>query len=226
MSGTALISKFGYFGKVPERGDYIYHDVSVEFTEVWSEWLQSVLAVSKEQLAEQWLEAFLTSPVWHFSLSPGVCSDKTVIGTMMPSVDQVGRHYFFTTVREVNKNPYDYWMSRDWSLKIERHLLKLYDDENALEPWLATFSDNDWLIEDEPVPSSPRIMKGMIVVDESESDSDYFIHHLAESSFDNYCIWWTSGSQKIQKCKFITSGLPLVGQFSAMLDGEWQKWGW
>lgn len=230
MSSKTLTSKFGYFGKVPDIGDYIQSGVTVEFTDIWSEWLQSVLAVSKEQLSNRWLETFLTSPVWHFSISPGLCGDKTVIGTMMPSIDQVGRHYFFTTIREVELSPYYYWKNRGWSEKAESHLLKLFDDNNSLEDWLSVFSNNDWLVEQDFDISEPRIVaknpKGIVLEDISELSEDVLVHYLLEFSFGNYCIWWTSGSKSVEQCKVVTSGLPFVGQFSAMLDGEWENWGW
>ncbi|GAL04531.1 protein phosphatase ImpM [Photobacterium aphoticum] len=60
----------------------------------WSEWQQAILSVSREQLGEEWADCYLTSPVWHFALSPGACGKQGMVGTLMPSIDQVGRHFF------------------------------------------------------------------------------------------------------------------------------------
>ncbi|MDF5306615.1 type VI secretion system-associated protein TagF, partial [Vibrio parahaemolyticus] len=47
-----------------------------------------------------------------------------------------------------------------------------------------------------------------------------------ESQQRKPCFWWTEGSTHIESCMFVSTGLPSIGQFSAMLDGRWQMWSW
>ena len=55
--------------------------------------LQTAIERSRADLGERWLNHYLTSPVWRFALSGGICGARPAIGVMMPSVDQVGRYF-------------------------------------------------------------------------------------------------------------------------------------
>ena len=66
------IINIGYLGKVPSLGDFVQDSVSKEFSEHWEQWLQAAIAVSKEQLGDNWQDNYLTGPVWHFALSPNI----------------------------------------------------------------------------------------------------------------------------------------------------------
>ena len=47
-------------------------------------------------MGEEWLPIYLTSPIWRFVLSAGLCGGEVVAGVLMPSVDRVGRYFPFT----------------------------------------------------------------------------------------------------------------------------------
>jgi len=46
----------GYYGKIPNKGDFITRHLPGSFVEPWDQWLQSSIAASKAQLGEQWLD--------------------------------------------------------------------------------------------------------------------------------------------------------------------------
>jgi type VI secretion system protein ImpM len=54
--------------------------------------------------------------------------------------------------------------------------------------------------------------------------------HLLDSllikNMSSYSVWSTSGSENISPCLFSVQGLPPVNQIPAMMDGQWQRWGW
>jgi len=50
---------------------------------------------------EDWLDSYLTAPIWRFLLSSGVCGQMPMLGVMMPSVDRVGRYFPLTVVVEL-----------------------------------------------------------------------------------------------------------------------------
>jgi len=52
------------------------------------------VASSKEQMGDEWLDTYLTSPIWRFVLSSGVIDTQHWAGIMLPSVDQVGLSFF------------------------------------------------------------------------------------------------------------------------------------
>ena len=62
----------------------------------WDAWLQQVMAGSRERMGNDWLPAYLESPVWRFMLPGGMCGAGAVLGLLMPSVDRVGRYFPLT----------------------------------------------------------------------------------------------------------------------------------
>ena len=86
----------GLFGKLPARGDFVRDGLPSSFVAPWDDWLQQMLAASRQRLGESWLPAWLEAPVWQFALAPGVCGAGAVLGVMLPSVDRVGRYFPLT----------------------------------------------------------------------------------------------------------------------------------
>lgn len=86
----------GFYGKLPARGDFVRAGLPRDFTDRWDDWLQSVIAGSRALMGETWLPAFLEAPVWRFALPPGQCSERAVLGLMLPSVDKAGRYFPLT----------------------------------------------------------------------------------------------------------------------------------
>jgi len=99
MHAPALIP--GWYGKLPTLGDFASRRLSPAFIGVWDAWLQRGLAASRITLAERWLDVYLNGPQWRFALLPGLCGASGWLGTVMPSVDRVGRHFPLTLALEV-----------------------------------------------------------------------------------------------------------------------------
>lgn len=231
MSGQP-VNGFGYYGKVPARGDFIQANLPPDFITSWNEWLQAVTAVSREQQDERWLELYLTSPIWHFVLPSHVCGESAMVGTLMPSVDQVGRHFYFTIAKAVSSNqPIIYWQEKDWSVQAEEKILKVLDDDTDVVKWAEGLASVDWLSEIK-APSAlnnhgQQSQQLVLTSPEPEPLSEVqLLHHQLRRNFDRYCVWWTAGSDHVPETTLVTDGLPLVSQFSAMLDGQWEQWGW
>ncbi|MDX1538032.1 type VI secretion system-associated protein TagF [Arsukibacterium sp.] len=235
MSGQPVapgpLAKVGFCGKVVSQGDFLAQGLDVAFVDSWNEWLQAVLAVSREQLGQGWLETYLTSPIWHFALCGGVCGDQAMAGTLMPSVDQVGRHYPFTLAAELAVTPVQAWQEQDWCAPLEQQALATLDEDFALQPWLTKLADMPiaW-------PKAPRLsvsqssneaIRQAWTISASEPlDSIALLHQSYLQQFSRYCLWWTSGSEQVAPCLLVTSGLPQVSQYAAMLDGDWTRWNW
>ena len=102
MSGGLLAAadqawrRVGFFGKVPTRGDFVQRALPASFIAPWDRWLQAGIAGSQEILGDDWLDIYLTSPVWRFALSAELAGDLAVAGVLIPSVDGVGRYFPFT----------------------------------------------------------------------------------------------------------------------------------
>ncbi|PXF32185.1 hypothetical protein WH50_05480 [Pokkaliibacter plantistimulans] len=228
MSGDA-VKGYGYFGKVPVRGDFVSDRLSRNFIEGFNEWLQAVLAVSQEQLLDDWLEAYLTAPVWHFALSRGVVGEHAMAGSLMPSVDQVGRRFPFLLACETALSPVRLWANRDWSEATADHLLQILEDGQELSDWVSALAQLPLPSGAEPRPLQPRGEAGkrqLAWQSASDSRCEDLLHPLLRQQFPRYCLWWTSGSERVPGSLLVSSGLPQVSQFAAMLDGQFEVWGW
>jgi type VI secretion system protein ImpM len=86
----------GFYGKLPARGDFVRAGLPRDFTDKWDDWLQSVIAGSRDLMGEAWLPAFLEAPIWRFALSAGLCGAHAACGLFLPSVDKAGRYFPLT----------------------------------------------------------------------------------------------------------------------------------
>lgn len=230
MSGK-FINNIGICGKIPSRGDFLAQGLAAGFIDSWNEWLQAILAVSREQLAEHWLETYLTSPVWHFALSAGVCGTEPMMGSLMPSVDQVGRHFPFTLAREMACTPVHARMQGDWADTLQHQALLTLDDDFNFERWLSGLqqSEINWpqelAVSTAAMPPSQG-RPAWVINSSCPPDAALLLHHSYRQQFGKYCLWWTEGSEQVSPCTLVSTGLPQVSQYAAMLNGDWQRWHW
>lgn len=83
----------GFFGKIPQAGDFVGTGLPRAFETQLDNWLRAAMRESQAALGRDWLDVFLVTPVWRFALGPGVAGAEPVVGVMMPSVDRVGRYF-------------------------------------------------------------------------------------------------------------------------------------
>lgn len=224
----------GIFGKLPAHGDFIHRNLPPAFVSVWDEWLQHYIAASQEQLGDDWLNVYLTSPIWRFVMSNGVIDDHAWAGFILPSVDRVGRYFPFSTITRIPSaiNPLDFFSSHaQWFDGTEELALQalngdmLVDDYmdaiNALQPeYAATYSRGS------EQPGDAVIVK---MQSEEQPASDMFSYMLDSClthSLKSYSAWSTSGSEYVSPCFFTVQGLPPVSGIVAMLDGHWLERNW
>lgn len=190
----------GFYGKLPAMGDFISRRLPNEFISPWDNWLQSCFMASREHLGSNWLNHYLTSPIWRFLLSPGLCGGKSVVGIVMPSVDKVGRYYPLTVAAIIEDSPQVpfLFMSRNvWFEQLED--VALMGLENTLD-----VDDFDQLIQ--TIPSFPL-----------PTSSD-----ISESIFaGEYSLWINAGVEhSCPSVRLAYRGLPPVSSFSDFLTGD------
>ena len=97
MSG-AVVTRFvpGWFGKIPNLGDFASRRLSEEFIRRWDPWLQEGLASSRSELGPSWRDAYLVAPIQRFWVDRNVLDHRAWAGLLMPSVDRVGRYFPLT----------------------------------------------------------------------------------------------------------------------------------
>ena len=232
--------KPGYFGKIPSHGDFIFRGLPKSFTQPWDAWLQEAITASRKQLGEQWLDHYLTSPIYRFALSAGICGTSTWLGILMPSVDRVGRYYPMTisALAQPSTNPllalqqYNAWFEQ-----IESLALTCLEDDFDRDSFIDQLDQFTLEIQQNRPEDSPSAIS-------NESSFDFAWQRPVEQAteiidllpklFDDlikefclaYSVWWTQGSEQVAASLLVCEGLPPFEGMAALFDGNWQKWGW
>ncbi|MGH1485288.1 MAG: type VI secretion system-associated protein TagF [Cellvibrionaceae bacterium] len=225
----------GLFGKIPQQSDFVSHHLPESFIEYWHKWLQSSMSISHEQLGEDWLQRYIISPIWHFAIMPNVAHEKAILGVVIPSVDEVGRYFPLTIAHTGDHDIWSAYLHGDeWYNTAEKVALMTLADE-------TTYSNLIGELESLPIPefealpayttqASMHVFKGNQLFSQTEKSKNDLVLSLLpkayQQRFGNHSLWWTKGSETVDSCLAISTNLPDPGQFAAMLDGDWQKWGW
>ncbi|MCC6247282.1 MAG: type VI secretion system-associated protein TagF [Rubrivivax sp.] len=92
MTGPDLAAP-GWYGKLATLGDFAGRRVPTAAQQALDRWLSDVVAGSREQLGDDWLDLYLAAPLQRFVLGPRVLGDGWWFGLLMPSCDNVGRYF-------------------------------------------------------------------------------------------------------------------------------------
>lgn len=231
----------GFHGKLPSHGDFIQRRVPEAFVNAWDAWLQHCMVASRERLGEQWLQIYLTSPVWRFVLAEGVAGSASYAGVLIPSVDRVGRYFPFTVVAELPADVAPLAATihgRSWFGSIESLALAALDAQNfELERFdaalcettaeLALMARTAGSVIDETFPLSSHHWR--MPIESPEKVAAALIDTLmapVSRALRPLSMWWTAGSEHVGASCLLARGLPDPQRFTAMLDGSWQASGW
>ena len=238
--------EMGLYGKLPSHGDFLRRRVADAFVSVWDEWLQQSIAASRSALGEDWLDVYLTSPVWRFACDTGVCGPRAYAGLMAPSVDRVGRYFPLTLVWEVppGVNPLAVTQLADrWFDQVERLLLDAMAEEHVdLEKFdqgfIALGRELDQVQWTEPVeldaldavgPTSGARAQWQLSLGSPNALStvlEQLLYARLRETHGPLTVMWTEGSARIEPSSLLLSGLPAPSTYAALLSGEWQNSGW
>ncbi|KQV33796.1 type VI secretion system-associated protein TagF [Massilia sp. Root335] len=201
----------GYFGKVSTLGDFVSRGLPDGLVAAWDGWLQQCIHASQLQLGDQWLDHYLTSPVWRFAISPGVLGPEGLGGVMMPSVDRVGR-YFPLMIGAVGAPPLLDWFHKHgaWYDAIE-DLARASLDAGFR---LAQFDE----LPEPGVAVDVRVVliDGMwrFALDEGVGE------RVVAAALQGHSLWWTEGSPRVGPSMLVCAGLPRGQRFAEMLNGS------
>jgi len=228
----------GLYGKLPAYGDFIFRNLHSGFINPWDEWLQHFISGSQEQIGEDWLNIYLTSPIWRFILSPGVIDNNVWAGLMMPSVDRVGRYFPISIVKPFTANtcPVHFMMQQtEWFDAIEDQCLMALDGSIDADELIQAVSDIDISPQELYQPSFNLGEMGPMLfpLDYGEGATPavnhalpYILNAALSSGLSSFSLWQTAGSELIAPMMFSCQGLPPIGGLGSMLDGQWQQRDW
>lgn len=224
--------KPGFYGKVPATGDFISRHLSREFIDFWDQWLQEALEKSRTNLGDEWLQYYLVSPLWRFTLSSGICQENAWAGVLMPSVDKVGRYFPMTIA--VPLAPDSILLNQctvhaGWYEKAEKILLDMLSDEDFN---VDEFTENVGKL------GVPEQSEGSLYLNGNVDMLNQFRYPLQDieglqplfttmlgsymqGQFSAHSIWWTHGSHDVKPSFMISKGMPPGGGYSDMITGKW-----
>jgi len=233
--------KLGFYGKLPAHGDFLSRNLSDGFVHGWDDWMQRAIASSQEQLGSNWLNMYLTSPLWRFVLSPGVVDHQAWAGVMMPSVDKIGRYFPLviaspcqqgSTVTDVMVN------AGHWFEQLEAIALSGLDENVTVETVAEALATVEPL-------AAPTMSEGKVTTNsgngaltrptvikmEQEQQSPlscfpFLLDSFLQQRLPSYSLWWSVGSEHVTPSFLTSVHLPPAQMFTAMLDGQWQDWNW
>jgi len=226
----------GFFGKLPSHGDFLTRRLPRGFTDPWDRWLQSAVADSREQLGEGWLDIYLTSPIWRFALSTGLCGETAWCGILMPSVDRIGRYFPLTVAVPLEPGSNLTALLQDdaeWFSRCEKLALASLAEEIPLEDFDLALTD----LSPPEIPPHPGAVTSNSLgraawqfelpsLESAFPVSTALNQTLLERTFLAYSLWWSEGSERVRPSLLVTEGLPPIQGFAALLDGNWVNWNW
>jgi type VI secretion system protein ImpM len=204
----------GFYGKVSTHGDFVNRRLPPAIIGQWDDWLQRCLQASRQQLGNQWLTHYLSSPLWRFALAPGVLGEEGWGGVMMPSVDRVGRHFPLLLAAAGAPPLLDwYHLHADWYDALDALARSSLDPAFTLAAFEAA-----------PLPllmtaARPEAQQCLPLADDMHAA-------VASAALQGHSLWWSEGSPSVQPSMLVCRGLPAPESFTAMLDGRWSVAGW
>ena len=228
----------GWYGKIPCLGDFISRRLPADFINDWDSWLQHGMAASRVELGEQWLDLYLTGPIWRFILMPGVCGTAPGIwaGVLMPSVDNVGRYFPLTIALQVDSRPgmmLTVFSAQSWYATLERIALATLNINALPDDLDRNLADNPFSALEPSPPrrnaqelavwwrdASNRLPETFVLPTEN-SLADLFdaaAEDLLTASARGKSFWWTVGLEAGPTQLRCFAGLPPENYFASMLE--------
>ena len=201
----------GFFGKIPGHGDFIDRGLAAGFKDKMDEWLQHGLASSKAAMGEEWLNVYLTSPVWRFVTCAGACGSQAWAGVLVPSVDRVGRYFPLVIAAEIASDVVPLQVitaGSDWfegaeaiSVNaLEHDTVDAEEIASAVES-LGGVSLGTNVLRAEPVGvghGMPVVSMPLTFGTSPGQGLLALTHRLLEARFtSSYSLWWTLGSELV-----------------------------
>jgi len=220
----------GIFGKLPAHGDFIQRNLPPDFVSVWDEWLQHYIAGSQEQIGENWLDIYLTSPIWRFMLSDGAADSSSWVGVMLPSVDKIGRYFPLSIVTQIPSHlcALEFLLSNNnWLINIEELAIQALDGDLTADDLIEEISKieiihNTTYIKQNVLENSDPVVINMDFEEQAPTSvSDYLLDAILLKSVSSYSAWTTQGSEHVSPGLFLSQGLPPINGIAGMLNGQW-----
>jgi type VI secretion system protein ImpM len=229
-------AQIGFFGKLPSHGDFVRRSLPPDLIKRWDDWLQSGLAASREALGDDWLDCYLSSPIWRFCFSAGVCGDARWIGAMMPSVDRVGRYFPLTVATRIPASRSLFATAAEadpWFIEIEQAMLRTLEEDSLAADAFAERLANITPLDARPahqLTQDPQSMEPGSFIRVPLADSaglqdaaGTLMDAMALRCLGTFSLWWSAGSPYVESSARVFADLPATSLFWTLLCNDRQS---
>jgi type VI secretion system protein ImpM len=191
----------GWFGKIPNLGDFASRRLPDDFVRRWDHWLQTGLAHARSGLGEDWQGIYLVAPILRFWVGPGTLGNGAWAGLVMPSVDRVGRH-FPLTLAQPFATLAAALAARDWFAALDHAARRVLDVDFTLDD----------------LESALREVSGIApgVVGHADSALAGGLLQRCGATHQPCSLWW-HGNGDDEAAFLCFAGLPPASDFISML---------
>jgi type VI secretion system protein ImpM len=220
--------RFGLFGKMQAKRDFIAVATPRAFLSAWEPWLQGGMSASRMQMGEGWQNAFLTAPIWRFWLGEDICG-TVVTGAIMASMDGVGRYFPLTLTAFAEEGdacpPPEIDPREAWFAAIEDFLIATLDTGRSFEETTAALGR---LPQESAQPETPASVASLAPFAGMRAGAiDGFAEafrqtRLADSrrAYAGMSFWWTAGGKDYDPLAIAVPRMPDSNLFAGMLTGD------
>lgn len=220
----------GWYGKLASLGDFAHRRLPQPFVDAMDTWLAAGMEASRQQLGPQWLDVYLTGPVWRFALAPGVLDGQWWFGVMMPSVDKVGRYFPLLAARPATIAPESAAAVEAlaaWYAHVSAAVLDTLQPQSSVESFEAALaSAPPWVDE---VPARRPSLERLAGRDRYRFDGDaalpQWVAGIGLREALQLCggksLWWPDHAHTPDTSLSLSPGLPDAGSFALLLEGRW-----
>jgi len=229
----------GYYGKLPQRGDFVSRRVPETFKTVWDDWAQQLVRVcndvSEKATSNQWFRL----PIYRFYLSEGIAGDNAWIGLMLPSQDSVGRKFPLCFARSTHPdctypqlNQHEQEFFTNLELIVEAVFCEELDFDSIGEkltkldtdfPTMADSSENSLSIQSVEPSLCLRLITPQ---DESVALWESAFDATLRATCSAYSVWQTSPLSQSTRETLVCEALPSADCCKSFFDGRFQKKLW
>ncbi|EDP65181.1 hypothetical protein BAL199_01504 [alpha proteobacterium BAL199] len=233
----------GCYGKIPALGDFLSRNLPGTFVEAWDGWLRAAMSACARDGNDDWIDHYLSGPVWRFAIASPAIGEVSRAGVMVPSVDRIGRSFPMTVVVEIPDGMTAIDMATTWAEGFERAealVLAAIGRSLAAEAFVTH-------VESLPTPSAavddglaarqhwrpdPKVGFGvrMATTPSDEIGGPGLAAALAlpllADAVSGYSIWWHPSYDDRPANTILFAGLPPPEAARGMLVGSWKDWGW
>lgn len=216
--------RWGFYGKLPSQGDFVSRRLGWEFTEPWDEWMQAGLATARQAPDGQWLQHYLSAPVWRFRLAPGVAGAAGWLGLWFPSVDRVGRHFPLTVAAPLpqGRGTHAALAADDGSWQaLEDSALAALDPRTSLDQLEQRLSQAPTPVAEAEPPTDGQARAGLQVKPLADDADAGAAQQACNELAAQAVLFFSWGSQAVPPTVVAAPTLPAAEWFGGFLHGRW-----